>query len=58
MPLNVRKFSHRLNMVITIATSIFFQITLILTDNKNKHKISAKLDFGLNRIIHLGVMCP
>ena len=34
----------------------FFRISFILAVNEDKHKIS--IDFGLNRIIHLGVTCP
>ena len=37
---------------------IFSLIGFILTDNEDGHKISIKFDFGLNRIIHLGVTCP
>ena len=29
-----------------------FQIAFILADNEDRHKISVKFDFGLNRIIH------
>ena len=36
----------------------FFLIGFILADNEDWYKISIKFDFGLNRIIHLGVMCP
>ena len=36
----------------------FFQVNFILADNKDRHKISVKFDFGLNRGVHSGVTCP
>ena len=36
----------------------FFQITLILSDNDGRHKISVKVDFRLNRVVYSGVTCP
>ena len=36
----------------------FFQIACILADNEDRHKISVKFDFGLNRVVHSGVTCP
>ena len=36
----------------------FFRISFILAVNEDRHKISIKFYFGLNRIIHLGVTCP
>ena len=36
----------------------FFQIGFSLADDKDRHKISVKLDFGLNRILNSGATCP
>ena len=46
------------NLVISLAASIFFQIAFILADNKDRHEISVKFDFGLNRVVHSVVTCP
>ena len=35
-----------------------FQIAFILADNKYRHKILVKFDFGLNRVVHSGVTYP
>ena len=61
MPLTVRKFAHILNMGKTLSSRErlqCFQIAFILSDNKDKHKISVKFDFWLNRVVHSGVICP
>ena len=35
-----------------------FQIGFNLADNKNRHEISVKFDYGQNQIVQLGVTCP
>ena len=34
-----------------------FQIGFNLVDNKDRHKSLVKFDFGLNRVVHSGVIC-
>ena len=36
----------------------FFQIAFILAENEDRHKISVKFEFRLNRVVHSGVTCP
>ena len=63
MPLIVRKFAYRHfpygeNVVITIATSIFFQIGFNLAGKQQRQEISVEFNFVQNRINSLGVICP
>ena len=36
----------------------FIQTCFNLADNKDRHEISVKFDFGLNEVVHSGVTCP